>query len=152
MLCGGIAIVFFHAVYLMASDWATHLQRMHEQVFNAWWVGKMAWVIPISYALIGATIAYRPSRRTGLWIAKAYVVALCMYLTLGKLKIIAICSCIGFISGGGYWENMRFNAKLLSVILLAIALERRWLVNIGINALNQLRKWRKGGAIRRSND
>ena len=137
IISGGIGLVFFHAVYLMVADWDKHLQRMNEQVFSEWWAGTMAWAIPIAYVLVGCAIAYRPWRRVGLWAALGYVILLCTYLTLGKLKIIEICSCIGFISSGGYWANMEFNGKLLAVILLVIALERQWLAKIRVYVWNR---------------
>ena len=139
ILSGGIALVFLHAVYLMATNWEKHLQRMHEQVFNEWWVGKMAWVIPAVYLLIAGAIAYRPLRRLALWVAFGYVVFLSTYIVLSMTKAFGFypCSCIGLKTEGTFQDNLWFNAKLSITILLAIALDRRWLVMVGTYLMNR---------------
>ncbi len=145
IITAAVALVFLVAAYHMVMDWGGHRQHMRDQVFSKYWTDAMVWILPIGYSLIGVALSYRPLRPTALWVALGYVVLLTTYIILAMNKAFGFypCSCIGFLSERSFQANLRFNRKLIGVILLAITLERRWLIEIWIYLSGRWEKRRK---------
>lgn len=117
-----LVILFFYTAISKLLDIGQFEKQLRNQVFPAWAVTPLLWLIPISELIVTELLIFKKTRLAGLYGALIMMVVFTAYIGLVYLNVFnrVPCGCGGVIKNMGFGAHLVFNFFFLILSVVGI--------------------------------